>query len=117
MPRTVIGREQDFQGDTYGQCGSCGLVVRKRGTSQADVHRHLRVFIGAAADSILRLGRLAYNLLVEEYPASIRYITQGDDENTWIFNSYVLCNYAGIGRFAIGLSDDIDILEDDGLKK
>lgn len=65
---------------------------------------------------VLRLGRLAYSLLTEEYPASMRYITQGDDDNSWIFDSYV-CNYAGIGRFVIGLSDDVDIIEGEGLKQ
>ena len=63
---------------------------------------------------VLRMGRLAYNLMTEEYPASMRYITQQDD-SSWIFDTYV-CNYAGIGRFVIGLSDDIDILEGEGLK-
>ncbi len=64
---------------------------------------------------VLRMGRLAYNLLTEEYPSAIRYITQGENESSWIFDSYV-CNYAGIGRFVIGLADDIDILEGEGLK-
>lgn len=63
---------------------------------------------------ILRLGRLSYNLITEEYPASIRYITQ-DKEDSWILDINV-CNYAGIGRFVIGLSDDIEIIEGYGLK-
>ena len=63
----------------------------------------------------LRLGRLAYNILTEEYPSSLRYITQESD-TAWIFETYV-CNYAGIGRFVIGLADDIEILEGEGLKE
>ena len=65
---------------------------------------------------VLRLGRLSYNLLIEEYPSSMRYITQGDDDSTWIFDSYI-CNYAGIGRFVIGLYEDIEIIEGEGLKQ
>lgn len=65
---------------------------------------------------ILRLGRLSYNLLTEEYPAAMRYITEDKEEGKWIFDTYV-CNYAGIGRFVIGLADDIDIIEGEGLKE
>ena len=65
---------------------------------------------------ILRLGQLSYNLLTEEYPSSIRYITQEDDKDSWIFETDV-CNYAGIGRFIMGLADDIEIIEGEGLKQ
>ena len=62
----------------------------------------------------LRLGRLSHDLLLEEYPLSARSITP-DGDDRWIFETDVV-SYVGIGRFVIGLSDDIDVLSDDGLK-
>ena len=57
----------------------------------------------------LRLGMLSRNLLIEEYPLSERDITQIDD-NTWLLDTKV-CNYLGIGRFVMGLMDDIKIID------
>ncbi len=60
----------------------------------------------------LRMGRLACNLFVEEYPQGGRFIEK-EDENHWILNLEV-CDYRGIGRFVLGLNKDIEILGDDG---
>jgi len=62
----------------------------------------------------LRLGQLAYNLMREEYPQSMRLLKQ-DDETHWIFDGNVV-GYVGVGRFVLGLSEDIEVLEDEGLK-
>lgn len=62
----------------------------------------------------LRLGRLACSLLREEYPRSERYITQEDDHH-WLVDMNV-CSYTGIGRFVLGLYDDIEVLGGSGLK-
>ena len=62
----------------------------------------------------LRLGRLACSLLREEYPQAERYITQ-EDEQHWLVEMNV-CSYTGIGRFILGLYDDIEVLGGDGLK-
>ncbi len=56
----------------------------------------------------LELGVMAHNLLVEEYPLSTRDITQIDDSH-WLLDTQV-CDYAGIGRFVMGLAEDIKIL-------
>lgn len=56
----------------------------------------------------LELGMMAHNLLIEEYPLASRDITQIDD-NHWLLDTMV-CDYIGIGRFVIGLADDIRIL-------
>jgi predicted DNA-binding transcriptional regulator YafY len=58
---------------------------------------------------ILRLGRLSYNILKEEYPKSEKYITSDDNEH-WIFSTDV-CSYKGVGRFVLGLFEDIQVLE------
>ena len=56
---------------------------------------------------LLELGVMAHNLLVEEYPLATRDLKQIDD-NHWLLNTMV-CDYVGIGRFVIGLSEDIKI--------
>ena len=55
----------------------------------------------------LRLGQLSHNLLVEEYPASESHITP--DGERWIFAADVVSFHA-VGRFVLGLYDDIEIL-------
>lgn len=62
----------------------------------------------------LRLGRLSYNLLTEERPDAQRYITPDGDEH-WLFEAPV-CSYLGIGRFVLGLYEDIEIIGDDGFR-
>lgn len=60
----------------------------------------------------LRMGRLSMQLLTEEYPSSERFIAP-DGPNHWRA-SIPVCNYAGIGRFVLGLFEDIEVLGDDG---
>ena len=62
----------------------------------------------------LRLGHLSYNLIMEEYPLSERYISK-EDESHWILNTKV-ANMQGVGRFVIGLLDDIEIIDSPELK-
>ena len=57
----------------------------------------------------LRLGVMSHNLLIEEYPLSERDLTQ-IDERHWLLDTMV-CNYAGIGRFVMGLIEDIEIVD------
>lgn len=57
----------------------------------------------------LRLGVMSHNLLTEEYPLAERDLTQIDD-NHWLLDTMV-CNYAGIGRFVMGLIEDIEIID------
>ena len=56
----------------------------------------------------LELGMLARNLLVEEYPLAERDITPLGD-GCWLLDTEV-CNYVGVGRFVMGLMDDIRIV-------
>lgn len=57
----------------------------------------------------LRLGVMAHNLLTEEYPLSERDLSQIDDTH-WLLDTEV-CNYAGIGRFVMGLAEDIEVVD------
>ena len=56
----------------------------------------------------LELGMMARNLLVEEYPLASRDLMP-IDEGHWLLDTMV-CDYVGIGRFVMGLADDIRIL-------
>lgn len=63
----------------------------------------------------LELGILSYSLLIEEYPLAERDLTPiGDDR--WRLETKV-ANYVGIGRFVIGLIDDIKIIDSPGLSE
>jgi predicted DNA-binding transcriptional regulator YafY len=63
----------------------------------------------------IRLGRLSYNILKEEYPKSEKYIMRESDE-CWIFSADV-CSFKGVGRFVLGLFDDIQVLESVGFRE
>ena len=72
---------------------------------------HIDIFRNTGFEQMrvqMRLGVMAHNLLIEEYPLSERDLTQ-EDETHWLLDTLV-CNYAGIGRFVIGLADDIEII-------
>ena len=57
----------------------------------------------------LRLGVMAHNLITEEYPLSERDLQQ-IDEGSWLLDTEV-CYYAGIGRFVMGLAEDIEVID------
>lgn len=77
-----------------------------------DVFRHM----GFEKERIrLRLGVMARNLLVEEYPLAERDMVQADDSH-WLLDTEV-CNYMGVGRFVLGLSSDIEVVDSPGLEK
>lgn len=63
----------------------------------------------------LLMGRLAMQVLTEEYPGTQRFIEPCDD-NRWKVRLPV-CSYIGIGRFVLGLFEDIEVLGDDGFKR
>lgn len=56
----------------------------------------------------LELGVRSHNLLIEEYPLVTRDLKQIDDTH-WLLDTMV-CDYMGIGRFAMGVLGDIRIL-------
>lgn len=63
----------------------------------------------------LKLGLRAASLLTEEFPLASKYLNKLSD-NEWIFESEV-CSYDGVGRFVMGLLDDIEIIETPELQK
>ena len=63
----------------------------------------------------LRLGLLSSSLLTEEYPLAEKYLTQIND-NEWILDTSV-CGYEGVGRFVLGLYNDIEIIESEKFRE
>lgn len=61
------------------------------------------------------LGRLATSLLLEEFPAAQDYITPQDDGRNLLQTD--VCSYIGVGRFVLGLYDDIEVVGDEGFKQ
>lgn len=63
----------------------------------------------------LELGILSYNLLTEEYPLAEKDIHQIGN-GRWLLDTEV-AGYAGVGRFTVGLLDDIRIIDSPELKQ
>lgn len=63
---------------------------------------------------VLEMGLLAYNLLIEEYPLAERNL-KPTDNGRWLLDTEV-AGMAGVGRFVVGLLDDIRIIEGPELK-
>ena len=62
----------------------------------------------------IRLGMLARNLLLEEYPLAERDIVK-EGSDGWVLDTLV-SNYRGVGRFVLGLMDDVEVLESEEFK-
>lgn len=62
----------------------------------------------------LKVGYLAHRILMEEYGIRGDYFHK-EDENHWIFYCHV-CSFQGIGRFVLGLFNDIEVLENEDFK-
>lgn len=57
----------------------------------------------------LKLGLRSANLLMEEFPLSMKHLKKLPD-NEWLLDTEV-CSYDGVGRFVMGLLDDIEIID------
>lgn len=63
----------------------------------------------------LRLGRLAYNLLLEEYPQAARHVSP-DGPQHWRLRLEV-CSYLGVSRFVLGLFENIEVIGSDDFRE
>ncbi len=63
---------------------------------------------------VLKLSLRAFNLLTEEYPLAEQYVKLTDD-NYRQFDALV-CGLEGVGRFVLGLCDEVEIIEPEVLK-
>ena len=65
-------------------------------------------------DVKLRLSLRACNLLREEYPLSEKYLTE-INENSWLLEAPI-SGYEGVGRFVLGLCDEIKVISPESFK-
>ena len=63
----------------------------------------------------LSLGVMAKNLLLEEYPLAERDLSVIDEEH-WLLDTEIY-RLEGVGRFVIGIANDITIVEGDSLRE
>ncbi len=82
--------------------------------SYREEHRPLLVdlfhFSGESTTRVaLRLGVLAKSVLLDEYPQAERRLTQEDDSR-WLWEDK-FCSMKGVGRFVMGLLEDIEIVD------
>ena len=74
-----------------------------------EVYTDMFMFSGEQRYPIaLCMGQLSHNLMLEEYPQSTEFMTP-DADGSWTFQADV-ASFLGIGRFVLGLYDDIQIL-------
>lgn len=77
--------------------------------SHKQMYTDLFMFSGEKVDRVeMILGQLSHDLLLEEYPHAVRNMSQEED-GRWRLVLDV-CSYIGIGRFVIGLLDDIEVV-------
>lgn len=85
--------------------------------NHAEYHQQMFVDVFNFSDTerhrvTLTLGQLAYNVLTEEYPRTRQCITDlTKDAHRFTAD---LCSYTAIGRFVLGLYDDITVEGDEG---
>lgn len=84
------------------------------------LHRqaHTDIFMFSAEQTMpveLRLGRLAYNLLLEEYPQAARHVSS-DGPQHWRLRLEV-CSYLGVSRFVLGLFENIEVIGSDDFRE
>ena len=97
-----------------------GVVVLDSEWAYADRHRQMftDVFMFSGEELMpveLVLGQLSYNILKEEYPQAKPFITDAGGGGRLL--RLDVCSYAGIGRFVLGLYDDIQVLGGDGFRR
>lgn len=97
-----------------------GVEILNNGWLHEEEHRRvytdLFMFSGEERMTVtLTLGQLSRNLMLEEYPLSAPCMAEQPD-GRWLFVTEV-CSYLGIGRFVMGLLEDIEVKGDEGFIK
>ncbi len=62
----------------------------------------------------LKLSLRAANLLMEEYPLATKALIKLSD-TSWLFETTV-CSLEGVGRFVMGLLDEVEVVDSPALK-
>ncbi|RRD01926.1 helix-turn-helix transcriptional regulator [Prevotella sp. OH937_COT-195] len=80
------------------------------------VHTDIFMFSDEEQKTVeMLLGSLSYNIIIEEYSGASAYIEKASGQQ-WLL-CLPVCSYTGIGRFVLGLYDDIEVKGDDGFKE
>lgn len=80
------------------------------------MHTDIFMFSSERQETVeVYLGPLSRNIIMEEYPDAASYIDKVSG-NRWLLRLPV-CSYAGIGRFVLGLYDDVEVTGSDGFKE
>lgn len=80
------------------------------------MHTDIFMFSSERQETVeMYLGPLSRNIIMEEYPDAASYIDKVSG-NRWLLRLPV-CSYAGIGRFVLGLYDDVEVTGSDGFKE
>lgn len=98
-----------------------GIEILEQSWSHEDEHEEgfIDIFrmVGKARIHVcLRLGLLATNLIMEEYPLSIPLLRREEGSDFFILETDV-ADIHGVGRFVSGLMDDIEIIDSPELKQ
>lgn len=94
-------------------------ILEDKNWEFASAHKHYYTdifgFSGETQIRIkLRLGFLSHQILMEEYSVPEHFFHK-DGEKHWIYYCNA-CNFLGIGRFVMGLANDIDVIDNDDFK-
>lgn len=93
-----------------------GVKVLDKNWNCEEKHRHQQpdifgIITGEVLPVRIALSSRAHLLLKEEYPRSVQFVHAQDDEHyPWIFEGNVY-GLQGVGRFVMGLLDEVKILE------
>lgn len=88
--------------------------------SYQEFHEHAETdlfhFTGVAREEVqLILGKFATNILLEEYPMAKQFLSDTADNRQLL--RVRVCNFKGVGRFVLGLLDDIEVVGNEHFKK
>jgi len=97
-----------------------GVQVLEKGFENEDLHEKepvdvFRISSKEQVKVVLQLSLRAFNLLIEEFPLAEQYVKSVDD-NFWHFEAMV-CGFEGVGRFVLGLIDEVEVIEPESLIK
>jgi predicted DNA-binding transcriptional regulator YafY len=97
-----------------GSVEETGLPCQYERQHQAQEIDVFRISSAQKSSVKLVLSMRAYNLLIEEYPLAEQFL-QKQTDNRWLFDGWV-CSFDGVGRFVLGLCEEVEIIEPVALK-
>jgi predicted DNA-binding transcriptional regulator YafY len=111
---------EDKQCKTFkiARIGEVVLTGERQEFKEQHIKKDIDVFRFSGLERInisFHMSQTAYNLIIEEYPLSEKYLTE-IDSNDYVFNGWVT-SFIGVSRFLLGLMDEVSINNPDSLKE